>query len=441
MNFSVNHNAIARKTLRLSKNSFVRSVMVLSSGTAIAHAIQAGSLPILTRVYSPANFQAAAIFQSLLFILSVASCFRFDMAIPLAKSSLVALQLVVLSLLSCGIVAMLTTALLLISPKSLLLLIGDATVINYFWLLPIGILLTGTLSTIQNWHIREKSFSALSYSKIAQTLSLVATQVGSGIASLAPSGLIFGNLMQYPVGLVMLGRQVMRGMNGADREHLYSKSELWGTARQFYKFPLYSTWESLANVASIQLPLVIIGRLAVGPEAGYLLLAMMLMQAPLAILGTAIGQVFLSRSAEHYHAGTLGSFTATTIRSLAVVGTVPLLAIGILSPTVIGTIFGAEWSRAGWLILWMTPWFLMQFLASPTSMVLHVTGHQKDALILQFFGLFIRVAAVLLAYIYNEAFISEAYALSGFVFYLLYLVRVMSCAGCGFSKVLGFSND
>ncbi len=423
-----NFEANAPAALRLPQNSFVRSVMVLSSGTAIAHAVQAGSLPILTRVYSPANFQTAAIFQSLLFIFSVAACLRFDTAISLAKSSFVALQLVFLSLLSCATVATITAALLLIAPRNLLLLIGDATVINYFWLLPVGILLAGTLSTIQNWHIREKSFSALSYSKIAQTLSLVATQVGSGLVSLAPSGLIVGSLVQFPVGLAMLGRRVFFDAT-SERALLCDRRELWNTARQYYKFPLYSTWESLANVASMQLPLVIIGSLAIGPEVGYLQLAMILMQAPLAIMGAAIGQVFLSRSAEHFRAGTLGDFTANTMRSLALIGAIPLFLIGLLSPIVISFVFGDEWSRSGWLILWMTPWFFMQFIASPTSMVLYVTGHQRDALILQFAGLFLRVASVLLAYRYNSLIVSEAYAVSGFVFYFLYLLRIRACAG------------
>jgi O-antigen/teichoic acid export membrane protein len=286
------------------------------------------------------------------------------------------------------------------------------------------------MSTFQSWHIREKSFKTLSLGKIAQTTSLVTTQIGMGVASIAPFGLIFGNLFQLFFGTAILGRRVLASMMSEDVATVFDRRQLWNTAIQNYRFPLYSTWESLANVASIQLPLVIIGRFAVSPEAGYLLLAMTLMQAPLAILGTAIGQVFLSRAAEHYHSGTLGNFTADTIRSLALVGLFPLLGIGILSPIVIGYVFGSEWSRSGWLILWMTPWFFMQFIASPTSMVLHVTGHQRDALILQFLGLFIRVAPVLFVCIFNRAIVSEVYAISGFIFYTIYLFKILDSTGC-----------
>ncbi|MCY3008506.1 MAG: oligosaccharide flippase family protein [Planctomycetota bacterium] len=420
---------MASGAVKASRDGFVRSVMVLSSGTAFAHILQAASLPILTRIYSPANFQTAAVFQSLLFILAIAACLRFDTAVSLAKDTTTVLRLVVLSLLSCVMTAAAMTILLLVIPNNVLLLIGDPSSVRYFWLLPIGIVLIGFISTFQSWHIREKSFKTLSLGKITQTISLVATQIGMGVASIAPFGLIFGNLFQLFFGTAILGRRVLASMMSDDVAAVFNRRYLWKTAVENYRFPLYSTWESLANVASIQLPLVIIGRFAIGPEAGYLLLAMTLMQAPLAILGTAIGQVFLSRAADHYHSGTLGNFTADTIRSLALIGLLPLLGIGILSPIAIGFVFGAEWSRSGWLILWMTPWFFMQFLASPTSMVLHVTGHQRDALILQVIGLVIRVAPVLVACIFNRSFVSEVYAISGFIFYTIYLFRILNSTG------------
>ena len=63
----------------VGQGGFLRAVLVLVGGTAFAHAITALALPILTRLYSPADFSTLAVFSSLLSIVAVAACFRFDM--------------------------------------------------------------------------------------------------------------------------------------------------------------------------------------------------------------------------------------------------------------------------------------------------------------------------------------------------------------------------
>lgn len=68
----------------------------------------------------------------------------------------------------------------------------------------------------------------------------------------------------------------------------------------------------------------------------------------------------------------------------------------------------------------------MQFLASPISMTLHVTQSQRAALVLQILGLVIRVGAVVAAAYLAENWIVESYAVSGFVFYFVYLCIVIS---------------
>lgn len=60
----------------------------------------------------------------------------------------------------------------------------------------------------------------------------------------------------------------------------------------------------------------------------------------------------------------------------------------------------------------MTPWFVFQFLASPVSMAIHVTHHQKHALFLQVFGLAVRVGCVLFAIAHYRAAVTEVYALT-----------------------------
>jgi O-antigen/teichoic acid export membrane protein len=118
------------------------------------------------------------------------------------------------------------------------------------------------------------------------------------------------------------------------------------------------------------------------------------------------------------------------LSKLTAYGVGPIIAIGILAPLGFGVIFGDGWERAGRLVAWMTPWFVLQFLATPVSMSLHIAGRQRAAMLIQLSALLIRVAAVWLASLLFVESVGEAYAVSGLVVYSAYLLLVTNVAGC-----------
>ena len=201
------------------------------------------------------------------------------------------------------------------------------------------------------------------------------------------------------------------------------------TLRFYDRFPKYSTLEALANGANIQLPVLIIAALATGPEAGFLILATRIMAAPMGLVGGAISQVYLSRAPEEQRQGRLTGFTSTIIGGLIRTGVGPLIFIGGIAPFVFPIAFGAEWTRAGEIVSWMTPWFILQFLTSPVSMILHITENQRVAFVLQVAGLLIRVGMVLVAAYALPRYIVEVYALSGLIFYFVYFITVLRIVG------------
>ena len=122
--------------------------------------------------------------------------------------------------------------------------------------------------------------------------------------------------------------------------------------RKYHRYPVYSTPEALLNIAGIQGPMLLIAAHG-GSEAGFLLLAMQIMTAPMTLLGSSISQVYMSRAPEEFRAGGLAPFTLTIMRRLVMIGTGPLLLVGALSPIVFPWIFGAEWTRSGEIVTWV----------------------------------------------------------------------------------------
>lgn len=414
--------SIFSRLFKVSQNSFIRSVGVLAGGTALAQFIAMLALPVLTRLYSPEDFSVLAVYVSLLGIISVAATLRFELAIPIAENDNDATNLLALAILSSIVISFVLFFFVLTIPELIVNLLRQPDLQPYLWLLPVGILLTCSYNSLQFWAIRKKAFTPIASTRIQQSLSGAGVQIGLGWLGVLPFGLLLGQAINSGVGAVQLGKNIIKNHNLYIRSA--NKRGMIAMFHEYSRFPKFSTFEALANNANIQLPVVIIAALAIGPEAGYLALAMLLMQGPLGLIGGAIGQVYFARAPQEYKDGTLGYFTARTLLGLIKIGVGPMIFVGILAPDAFVFIFGDEWRRAGNIVAWLIPWFVFQLLVSPISMALHVTNSHKIALLLQIFGLFLRVGVVIAAGEVSPNLLVEAYAITGMIFYLTYFLVV-----------------
>lgn len=419
-----------------AQGGFFKSVGVLVGGTVFAQGIAVLSLPILTRLYSPSEFSIFAVYTSLLGILAVISCLRFEIAIPISQDDKEAVALVFLALISNVIITILITLVIYFFSTEILFLLKQEAFTKLVWLIPVGTFFSGLYIAFQYWATRKKKFTIIAKTRMVQAISGVSVQVVMGIASFSVIGLIFGQIVKVSAGLYQL---VIGFWQDAKKYLKDIKFEyLKITFKKYDQFPKYSTLEALANSAGIQLPIILIATISISSEAGYLMLAMQVMMIPMQLIGNAVSQVYLGDASEKHKVGELSQYTKQCILKLLKIGLIPLTLISILAPIIFPYIFGAEWKRAGDMVLWMLPWFIMQLLVSPISMSLSVTGNQKIGFILQIFGLFLRVGGLFLISLYNTKYIFEYYAISGFIFYGLYLyvvlvvlskLRVNNCIG------------
>jgi O-antigen/teichoic acid export membrane protein len=412
-------NGIRARLAGLMSNGFARHVGVLVGGTAFAQALSVLILPLLTRLYSPDDFTVLAAYTSILGIFAGIACLRLEIAIPLPESDDEAANLLALALFFSSMIAALLGLVAWIYSDDIIRLIGQPGLKPYLWLLPFGVWLSGVYAALQYWATRHKNFALIARTRLSQATSGAAIQLSCGWAGFTPIGLILGQLSNNGAGVIRLGADIWRHQRNAMAS--VCRNTMLASLRRYERFPKYSTLEALANGANIQLPILIIASLAIGPEAGFLMLASRVLSAPMSLIGGAISQVYLSRAPEELRKGSLSTFTIEVLNGLIKTGVGPLLLIGIIAPAAFPIIFGSEWERAGEIVSWMTPWFIFQFLASPISMILHVTENQKKALLLQVGGLFLRVGAVMTAAQIKPAYIVEAYATSGLIFYAIYL--------------------
>ena len=424
----INSRIKARVEKILPQASFARNVGILSGGTALAQALGVLALPVITRVYTPEDFSVFAVYSALLAMIGVVACLRLEIAIPLPEDDVEAANLLALGLVFTTIISGIVAFFVLVFSLPITQSLGQPALAPYLWLLPVGIWLTGAFACAEYWATRTKKFSEIAKTRFTQIFSSLVVQIAMGVlTTLAPLGLLLGQVMTSGTGVYRLGKRAWADVK--TYQNSITRSTLKSTFLMHANFPKYSTFEAFSNNANVQLPLVIIAAKAIGPEAGFALLAMRAAAVPMGLIGSSISQVYFSRASDDYRAGRLPALTKKIIAGLVGSGVGPLMMIGILAPDLMPLVFGPQWARAGELVSWMTPWFILQFISSPISMALHVTGNQRLAMLNQIWGLVLRVGLTAIASIYYKPFIVEIYSLTGIAFYLGYFLIILKVTG------------
>ena len=374
-------------------------------------------MPLATRLYSPDDFALLAVYMALISMISVAACLRFEIAIPLAKNGEQAADFLIISLIFSSFISLIAFSVALVAPNEVSAFIGKPEIAPYLWLVGLGVLCISLYSIFQYWATRKRQFGVVAQTRIGQAIAGTGTLLGLGYFGVAPLGLMLGNMFTAGAGGFRLASKAI--IDDWSELRKVSLVRFKNTFKDNWRYPVYSTPEALANIAAVQLPILIIAANS-GAEAGQLYLAMLLMAAPISLIGSSISQVYASRAYEELNNRSLKSFTIKIMWKLFFVGAPLMLAAGLLSPWLLPLIFGAEWLRAGNIISLIAPWMLLQFIVSPVSMSLHVTGNQLLAMGLQWFGLIFRVGLIYLIWMHSNKNMVEAYAVSGVVFYIIY---------------------
>jgi O-antigen/teichoic acid export membrane protein len=405
-----------------AQGGFLKAVSVLVGGTAFAQLIGLICLPILTRLYSPEDYAVLGIYVAIVSILSVIACLRLEIAIPIPEKDEEAKSLLILSLLSnFFIVLILYLILFFLNP-----ILQNFYIIQkldiWIWFVPLGVFLSGLYSALQYWSTRRKRFKDIAQTRMTQAIFNNGASLSVGFSTGGFWGLILGQLFSFGGGLLKLGYSTYK-----DAIQVKKNTELKAVLYKYQDFPKYSTFEALANTSAIQLPLIIIASFLVGPEVGYLMLAMKVLGIPMGLIGSAMSQVYLSHAPAYYQKGELFEYTVSILKKILKLVIVPFLLLLFISPYIFGYIFGKQWADIGYYISAMVPWYFMQILSSPVSMSLHIIGQQKAALFLQIFGFFVRVILLLIVALYFNKGILVYYILSGFLFYIIYMIIILAC--------------
>lgn len=361
--------------ISLRIGSYLKSILVLASGSVLAQLIVVLCAPILTRLFSPEVMGAYT------YLLSVCAIFlgivnlRYDMSIVSEDKEENVFPLIKLA----TMVGVLVTIIASVG-VSIYFYESDKPLIWIAYIFTI-LLSYGLINVFTAYNNRQKEFKVISNVYIIRRLAQNLGPACIGILSSSVHVL----LLSYVAGQFLGIRSQTRTLKNHIREIIHvPKSKVKEVLLKHKRQPLFSTPALLINSLSYSLITIFIEELYGMQEVGFYSISVRLLGLPLVIIAGNVSKVFMEKASREYDVK--GDFFPTLKNTflLLLLIAIPMVAILMLFSTPVCTfVFGSQWSSAGVYVTILAPMFGIRFINSTLTPAFIILGKQKNEFYLQ----------------------------------------------------------
>jgi len=361
-------------------SAFARNVAILVSGTTLGYGLTALIAPVLSRLYTPADFGLLALFTSIASILAEAASGRYELAVVLPDRDQESANLLALAVLVAAAGCGLLCAGVALGARPLAELLESPALAPYLWWIPPAVLAIALQRALSYWMTRRRAFRTVSTMHVARAIGVAGVQVGVGAAEATAGGLIGGRAVGEALGGLALLAQLPRGDRHLLRTAITGR-QMRAVARAYADFPKFSMPQGLLNAISQSVAALLLAAFFSAETVGLYAMAHRLLYLPSRFLGQSIRQVYVQQASErHARGGNLHRLFARTTVGLALLGLAPALLIVLWGPALFGFLLGEAWTLAGAYARWMVVWLFFGFLNPPATMLMQVLRRQRALL-------------------------------------------------------------
>lgn len=316
-------------------------------GTAFAQFLNVLFSPIITRLFTPEEFGVFMLYNSFLGVLLIIGSLKYENCIPIANNKIISINTIALSATLLFITSSLITILFLIFKKPLLNLFNAEHFGDFLFFVPLGVLLAGIYNILLQWALRTKNFKKITVTKIFQGAGQSLSQIALGLLKIGASGLIIGHIIGRFSGSFSLFRKLKQENPKAFK--FIALKKMWWVLKRYKNFPLLTLPSQLLSKGGLELPIFFITSLFGTAIVGQYGLANMIVNIPVVLIGTAIGDVFYAEAASNGRENpkALLKLSNKLIKRLIILGLIPTIVLVFFSPLLFSIIFGKNWYDAG----------------------------------------------------------------------------------------------
>lgn len=351
----------------------IKGVIYVFSGSFAAQIVALLALPVLTRIYSPAEFGYFQIVFSFTATIAPLAAMRYEMTLLRVKNLSDTYSALTLCL---GINVVVAILVALSAPLVVGFLLNTNSITPWVYILiPLSFLANGIMGTLGRLPVRDGDYRAIANGKVLQTSTSHIGAIGFGGFFSASAGvLIFWDVIGRLLAAVYFFLN-WRQKSPASLSHP-SRTRMKRIAKAYARYPKFSVPASLLSALSASLPVLMLSKFYSPETVGQFSVAWRASVVPVAMLTFAISEVVN----HHYSTtvrdrGSYSSFSLTHTIKLVVALAIPvLILLFTLGPPAIVFAFGVEWAFAGTLLQMMVPLVASTIISGPIGAVLSIAG-------------------------------------------------------------------
>lgn len=378
---------------RIRKNSFLKNIVILATGSFVAQIITVACSPVLTRIYSPEEMGVFTYVISLTTIFMGGINARYDMSIVTEKEDGRVMPLLQLSFIIGGIVTVLAT-------------IGLGIAIycqglSFVWVIYVFLILLSyaIINPLTAYNNRYKEYKVISKT---YTLRKTVQNVGAiltGFATKTGHGLAIPYVIGQYLGIDSQSRTLR---SRKDDLFTVSKTSLVEVAKLHRNQPLFSLPAQLTNSLSYSLITVFVTNLFGMATVGYYAISVKLLGLPLGLISGNISKVFIERaSVEYKQTGGYKTAFHKTFLVLVAIAIPMVILLYIVSPILCEWVLGKGWGVSGEYIRILSLMFGVRFITTALSPALIIVNKQKFEFFLQLLFILFNVISFVVAKVFD----------------------------------------
>lgn len=379
-----------RKAIKM--NNFTRNITLLVSGSAFAQALNFVFSPVLTRLYTPDEYGLVSIFTAVLGSLSFIGSLNYELAIPIADDDDDAVNILLLSLMVLITTVSLINILLIFFKIQILSFLKAEELIKFFYFVPIALFLIGVYNILTQWAYRKKNFTSLTKTKVSQSVAQNIISIIFAVGGKGSIGLLIGKIVGQSAGISTLFSSLFKSEKNSIRSTNFHK--IISLSKRYKEFPFFTTPRRYLGDVSISLPILFLTSFFGKEIVGWFGLANSVMQIPMSLIGNAISNVYYAECAtlKRSNPKKILSLSNKLLKTLMIIGGVPLLIMLVIGPQLFSFVFGIEWMNSGKFAQLLVFSVFFRFVFKPISNIFDIFEKQRVSFWINVVRLFIVVS-------------------------------------------------
>lgn len=407
---------------------FVRNTLKLSSSSVILMFLPLLVTPILSRLYTPADYGDWGVFSSVYYIIIAFIFLSYENTIVKCNNKQEIPNLILLCLLVSGIV---------ILGVGLFFYLGRSFNLSFCLNFPSVPLLLALLAIyvlhtlINNLANREMLYGKMAISGVINGVSQAVLRITFGVWPIVTYGLIVGNLLAQVIATLFLAIFLFRVIDSKMWKH-FSLRQAKNLAVEYKKFPLFDAPARLIEFAIGNLSLLIMAHFWSKDDIGSYSMIVQFILLPITMIGSAMANVYYRELSDQVNNPKhISTATKRAAKITFYISTLPMLFLALGGDKLLVIFLGKQWVVAGKLALCLVIYSVPVILSEPLLPIFRSLDKQEErfklnllCLVLSLGGLI--ASALLTQNIYLSVIIYAA--LYAFVRYLMYF-RELKIAG------------